>query len=68
MLAFNYGQVCSIAKDPVEKKPIFHYRPGSSLLSLGSYGCNMHCKNCQNAMLSRQDPEKYQRRNGPRKG
>jgi len=56
MLAFNYGQVCSIAKDPVEKKPIFHYRPGSSLLSLGSYGCNMHCKNCQNAMLSKARP------------
>ncbi|MFP4170672.1 MAG: AmmeMemoRadiSam system radical SAM enzyme [Methanomassiliicoccales archaeon] len=56
LMAFNYGRVCSIAQDPVEKKPVFHYRPGSRLLSLGSFGCNMRCRNCQNAVLATAGP------------
>lgn len=43
--------------DPIEKKPIFHYRPGARLLSLGTFGCNMDCLNCQNYNLARSKGE-----------
>lgn len=43
--------------DPIEKKPIFHYRPGSRLYSLGTFGCNMDCMNCQNFNLARSKDE-----------
>lgn len=49
----NYGKVAVSAVDPIEKKPIFHYRPGSRLYSLGTFGCNMDCSNCQNFNLAR---------------
>jgi len=38
--------------DPVEKKPLYHFYPGEKILSVGSVGCNMHCKNCQNENIS----------------
>ena len=44
----NYGMVSSLAADPIEKKPLFHFFPGSSVLSLGTVGCNFHCIHCQN--------------------
>ena len=44
----NYAEVSSAAVDPVEKKPLFHFFPGSRVFSLGTWGCNFHCKNCQN--------------------
>jgi pyruvate formate lyase activating enzyme len=47
-----YGQVSSAAADPIEKKPVFHYMPGSYVFSVGSLGCNMHCAHCQNWMIS----------------
>lgn len=47
-----YAQVVSIAVDPIEKKPVFHYKPGSRVLSLGTAGCNLRCKHCQNWQLS----------------
>jgi len=47
-----YNKPCSIALDPVEKKPMFHFYPGTAVLSLGMAGCNLHCKNCQNASIS----------------
>lgn len=43
-----YGVVSSAANDPVEKKPVFHYRPGSMVYSIGSLGCNFRCVFCQN--------------------
>ena len=43
-----YGRVSSIALDPIEKKPLFHFHPGSVILSVGSLGCNLHCAFCQN--------------------
>jgi len=43
-----YGQVSSMAVDPIEKKPLFHFYPGSLVLSLGTIGCNMRCGHCQN--------------------
>ena len=44
----NYGEISSVAVDPIEKKPLFHFYPGSRVLSLGSFGCNFHCVHCQN--------------------
>ncbi len=51
-----YGRPCSIAMDPMEKKPLFHFFPGETILSLGSGGCNLHCRNCQNASISQVSP------------
>jgi pyruvate formate lyase activating enzyme len=48
----NYGEVSSIAVDPVEKKPLYHYYPGSDVLSIGTVGCNMKCPYCQNWQIS----------------
>lgn len=53
----NYGQVTSLALDPIEKKPLHRYRPGSLILSVGSYGCNLRCSFCQNHEISMAGPE-----------
>jgi len=52
-----YGYPCSIHVDPVEKKPLFHFLPGSRILSMATVGCNLHCKNCQNWEISQANPE-----------
>jgi pyruvate formate lyase activating enzyme len=57
LVALTYGRVSSIAVDPIEKKPVFHYFPGSSALSLGSVGCSMRCGHCQNWRISRAKPD-----------
>jgi pyruvate formate lyase activating enzyme len=46
------GYVSSIHFDPIEKKPLYHYYPGSTILSLGTYGCNLRCFFCQNCSIS----------------
>ena len=46
-------EVASLALDPVEKKPLFHFLPGTATLSLGTLGCNFACKFCQNSRISR---------------
>lgn len=51
--ALTYGLVSSIAADPIEKKPVFHFHPGSQVLSFGSVGCSMQCGHCQNWQISR---------------
>ena len=51
----NYGKVTSIALDPIEKKPLRRFYPGSNILSVGSYGCNMDCGYCQNCEIARAD-------------
>ena len=48
----NYGRVTSLALDPVEKKPLARWRPGSYVVSVGSYGCNLACPFCQNHQIS----------------
>jgi pyruvate formate lyase activating enzyme len=48
LFSLIYGEVSSISINPVEKKPVFHYYPGSRWLSLGSVGCNFRCPGCQN--------------------
>ncbi|MBE0417009.1 MAG: AmmeMemoRadiSam system radical SAM enzyme [Coriobacteriia bacterium] len=55
--ALTYGLVSSLAADPIEKKPVFHYHPGTVVLSLGSIGCSMRCGHCQNWQISRAGPE-----------
>lgn len=51
--ALTYGLVSSIAVDPIEKKPVYHFRPGTRVLSFGSVGCSMRCGHCQNWQISR---------------
>ncbi|MEG1980273.1 MAG: AmmeMemoRadiSam system radical SAM enzyme, partial [Victivallaceae bacterium] len=51
----SYGKICSLSNDPVEKKPLFHFLPGEKILSVGTLGCNFHCKNCQNFSISQLD-------------
>ena len=48
----SYGRLSAIHLDPIEKKPLYHFFPGSSILSIGSVGCNMRCKFCQNCDIS----------------
>ncbi|NJE42382.1 AmmeMemoRadiSam system radical SAM enzyme [Thermococcus sp. GR6] len=55
LYTLNYGKVSSMATDPVEKKPLFHFWPGSCAFSIGTVGCNMHCKHCQNWEISQAD-------------
>lgn len=50
--AANYGKVTSAALDPIEKKPLARFHPGSMILSVGSYGCNLRCPFCQNSDIS----------------
>lgn len=47
-----YGRVSSIAMDPIEKKPLYHFHPGTQILSIGTVGCNMKCSYCQNWNIS----------------
>jgi len=47
-----YGKVSAAAVDPIEKKPLFHFKPSSLVFSLGTLGCNMHCGHCQNWEIS----------------
>jgi len=48
----NYALVSSMAADPIEKKPLFHFHPGTLAFSLGGWGCNFHCQDCQNWEIS----------------
>ncbi len=51
----NYAVVSSVAADPIEKKPLFHFFPDSLAFSLGTLGCNFHCQHCQNWEISMAD-------------
>lgn len=48
----NYALVSSATADPIEKKPLFHFQPGTLCYSLGGWGCNFHCQHCQNWQIS----------------
>ena len=52
LYAVNYGEVVSMAVDPVEKKPLYHFHPGAGILSVATYGCNLLCPFCQNSEIS----------------
>lgn len=53
-IAINYGEVTSANIDPIEKKPLYHYKLGKNILSVGTFGCNMSCSFCQNYEISQQ--------------
>ena len=53
----NYGEITSMARDPIEKKPLYHFKPGSNILSVGSFGCNFSCEFCQNHTISQGRPD-----------
>ncbi|HIJ65603.1 MAG TPA: AmmeMemoRadiSam system radical SAM enzyme [Candidatus Hydrogenedentes bacterium] len=57
LVAVTYGYACSVHVDPVEKKPLFHFLPGTGILSIATAGCNLHCQNCQNWQISQRNPE-----------
>lgn len=50
----NYGIITSVAMDPIEKKPLYHFYPGRYIFSVGTYGCNLKCKFCQNWEIAHQ--------------
>lgn len=52
LIACSYGKVSSLCIDPIEKKPLYNYHPGSEILSVGGFGCNMRCRHCQNHSIS----------------
>jgi len=53
LVTLNYARCCSIAMDPMEKKPLYHFYPGWKILSIGTFGCNLHCSFCQNWSIAR---------------
>lgn len=57
IVCMNYGKVTSLALDPIEKKPLARFYPGSRILSVGSFGCNMACPFCQNDAISFADED-----------
>ncbi len=62
-----YGRPCSMNIDPIEKKPLFHFYPGTQAFSLATAGCNANCKFCQNWEISQVRPEQTQNFNLPPK-
>ncbi len=50
--ALTYGHPCAVNVDPVEKKPLYHFLPGSGILSVATVGCNLSCRGCQNWAIS----------------
>ncbi len=57
----NYGIISSIGFDPIEKKPLYHFYPGAEILSVGSIGCNLKCRFCQNWQISQTSIEDFSR-------
>jgi pyruvate formate lyase activating enzyme len=53
-----YGNPCTVNADPVEKKPLYHFMPGSKAYSIATAGCNLVCLNCQNWTISQTSPDK----------
>lgn len=53
LVQLGYGRPAALAVDPIEKKPLFHFHPGSAILSLGTAGCNLGCQFCQNFDISK---------------
>jgi len=54
-----YGLASSVMVDPIEKKPLFHFYPGTDVLSFGTVGCNFACLHCQNYSISQSEVEGY---------
>lgn len=65
LFALTYAKPCSVALDPIEKKPFYHFFPGSKALSIATAGCNFHCLHCQNYEISQARPEDVPSTNMP---
>lgn len=61
LTAEAYNLFSSVSFDPIEKKPLYHYFPGRTILSVGSVGCNLHCQWCQNCEISQSGVMEYDR-------
>lgn len=59
LITETWGKIAAMHFDPIEKKPLYHFFPGSSILSVGSVGCNMHCRCCQNWQISQVSAEAF---------
>ena len=59
LISHNYGNVSSISLNPIEKKPLYHFHPGSYATTIGSWSCNFSCPWCQNYSLTKVEPKKY---------
>lgn len=57
LMSLVYGRAIALNVDPIEKKPLFHFHPGTGAFSLATVGCNFHCYNCQNADISQMPRE-----------
>lgn len=57
LYTLNYGELSSLAMDPIEKKPLINFHPGRDILSIGTYGCNLGCLFCQNYFIAHCNPE-----------
>ncbi len=57
LYATNYGECSAYGLDPIEKKPLYHFYPGSLIMSLGTKGCNLHCGFCQNWQIAHGNPK-----------
>jgi pyruvate formate lyase activating enzyme len=57
LVTLVYGKPCAVHVDPIEKKPMFHFLPGSGSFSIATAGCNLHCKYCQNWDISQSNAE-----------
>ena len=60
IISLNYGKITALALDPIEKKPLAYFHPGSMILSVGSFGCNMSCPFCQNYSIATRKREQVQ--------
>jgi pyruvate formate lyase activating enzyme len=57
LYALSYGNPCAVHVDPIEKKPVYHFLPGTKAYSIATGGCNLRCKFCQNWDISQTTPE-----------
>jgi len=57
LYSLNYGRIAAYNIDPIEKKPLYHFYPGSRIVSVGSFGCNLKCSFCQNHAIAHGNPE-----------
>ncbi len=60
LVATTYGFPTTMHIDPMEKKPLYHFLPGSDILSVATVGCNLHCQGCQNHSISQANPEEME--------
>ena len=63
LITLAYNNPCAIHIDPVEKKPLYHFLPGTQTYSIATAGCNLHCLNCQNWSISQASPEETENEN-----